>query len=161
MYYISKLLAELGLSNSKSKTNLKAAHSIEEIIPANTTYCYKFDLNITELDELLPIMYCLPIIHKTPVGARFIVASYYWSTNPLSDKISKNFKMILTLQKVFIKKGFFYLGCKKFKILLAKLAVILELGLRSISKKITSLMFLSIYTPPQHALTHIILFVSK
>ena len=43
--------------------------------------------------------------------------------------------------------------------ILAELVVILKLGLRSISKRITSLIFLNIYTPPQHALTHIILFV--
>ena len=30
-----------------------------------------------------------------------------------------------------------------------------------ISRRITSLIFLNIYTPPQHALTHIILFVLK
>ena len=40
---------------------------------------------------------------------------------------------------------------------LAKLVVILKLGLRSISKRITSLIFLNIYTLPQYALTHIIL----
>ena len=39
--------------------------------------------------------------------------------------------------------------------------VILKLGLRSISKRITSLIFLKIYTPPQHALTCINLFVLK
>ena len=43
----------------------------------------------------------------------------------------------------------------------AKLVVILKLGLRNISKRITSLIFLNIYTPPQHALTHIILFCFK
>ena len=41
--------------------------------------------------------------------------------------------------------------------ILAKLVVILKLGLRNISKRITSLIFLNIFTPPQHALTHIIL----
>ena len=35
--------------------------------------------------------------------------------------------------------------------ILAKLVVILKLGLRSISKRITSLIFLNIYTLPQHA----------
>ena len=43
----------------------------------------------------------------------------------------------------------------------AKLVVNLKLGLRNISKRIKSLIFLSIYTPRQHALTHIILFVLK
>ena len=41
--------------------------------------------------------------------------------------------------------------------ILAKLVVILKLGLRSISKRITSLIFLNIYTLLQHALTRIIL----
>ena len=45
--------------------------------------------------------------------------------------------------------------------ILAKLAVIVKLGLRNISKRITSLIFLKIYTPTQHALTHIIFFVLK
>ena len=44
---------------------------------------------------------------------------------------------------------------------LAKLVYISRLGLRNISKRIKSLIFLNIYTLPQHALTHIILFVSK
>ena len=41
-------------------------------------------------------------------------------------------------------------------VILAKLVVILKLGLRNISSRITSLLFLNIYTPPQHALTHVI-----
>ena len=45
--------------------------------------------------------------------------------------------------------------------ILAKHVVILELGLRSISKRISCLIFLNIYTPPEHTLTHIILFSLK
>ena len=41
--------------------------------------------------------------------------------------------------------------------ILPKLVVILKLELRSISKRITNLIFLNIYTPPQHALNHIII----
>ena len=48
-------------------------------------------------------------------------------------------------------------------VVLAKLVklVILKLGLRNISERITSLIFLNIYTPPQHALACIILFFKK
>ena len=42
IYYISKLLEELDLSFSKSKTYSKATHFIEEIIQANICYCKKF-----------------------------------------------------------------------------------------------------------------------
>ena len=45
--------------------------------------------------------------------------------------------------------------------ILAKLVAILKLGLGSISKMIKSLIFLNIYIPPQHALTHIVFFVLK
>ena len=45
--------------------------------------------------------------------------------------------------------------------ILAELISILKLGLRIILKRITSLIFLNIYTPLQCALTHIILFVLK
>ena len=38
--------------------------------------------------------------------------------------------------------------------ILAKLVAILKLRLWNISKRITSLIFLNIYTPLQHALTH-------
>ena len=62
-------------------------------------------------------MYWLPKIHKTPVGARFIVPSYYCSTNPFSDTISKNVKMIFNTVESFHKKGFFYLGCKKLMVI--------------------------------------------
>ena len=60
-----------------------------------------FDLNITGLDKLLPIMYCLPKMHKTPIGARFIVASNYCSMKPISDTTSKIFKMILNTVESF------------------------------------------------------------
>ena len=72
IYYISRLLTENGLSNSISKIYSKAAYPIKEIIQANINYCKKFDLNITELDKLLPILYWLLKIHKTPIGARFL-----------------------------------------------------------------------------------------
>ena len=112
--YISKLLVKVGLSNSKSKTYPKAAHSIEEIIQGNISYCKTFDLNITELDKSLPIMYWLPKMHKTPVGARFIVASHYCSTNPLCDTISKIFIMVFNTVESFHNKSVYYSGCKKF-----------------------------------------------
>ena len=38
--------------------------------------------------------------------------------------------------------------------ILVKLVINLKLGLRMISRRITSLISLNIYTPPQHALTH-------
>ena len=80
-------------------------------------------------------MYWLPKIHKTPVGARFIVASYYCSTNPLSDTISKNFKMIFNTVESFHKKGFFYLGCKKFWVVQNSFPIATMLNKINVKKK--------------------------
>ena len=80
-------------------------------------------------------MYWLPKILKTPVGARFIVASYYCSTNPLSDTISKNFKMIFNTVESFHKKGFFYLGCKKFWVVQNSFPIATMLNKINVKKK--------------------------
>ena len=56
--HISKFLAEVGFSNSKAYS--KTTHSIEEITHADINYYKKFELIITELDKLVPIMYWLP-----------------------------------------------------------------------------------------------------
>ena len=52
-------------------------------------------------------MYWLPKIHKALAGATFIVVLYYCSTNPLSDTISKIFKVIFNTVESFHKKSFF------------------------------------------------------
>ena len=80
-------------------------------------------------------MYWLPKIHKTPVVTRFIVSSYYCSTNPLSDTISKNFKMIFNTAESFHKKGFFYLGCKKFWVVQNSFPIATMLNRINVKKK--------------------------
>ena len=66
-YYISKLLAEVYPNKNKNLTSTysQTQKSREEIIKTNIKYCKKFDLNITEQDKTLPIMYWLPKMHKT------------------------------------------------------------------------------------------------
>ena len=85
-YYVTKLLAEVSLSNSESKTYSKVIQYIEEMIQAIINYCKRFDLNITKLSN----------------------------TKPLSNTISEIFKMIFNTVEIFNNKSFFYSGCKKF-----------------------------------------------
>ena len=105
--YISKLLAVVDLSNSEFKTYSKPTHSIKEIIQENINYCKKFDLNTEKIDQSLTIMYGLPKIHKTPFGNRFIVTLKSCATKPLSDAISRIFKMIFNTVESFHNKSFF------------------------------------------------------
>ena len=80
----------------------------------------------------------LPKIHETPVGARFIVASYYCSNNPLSETISKNFKMIFNAVENLHRKGFFYLGCRKFWVVQNSFSIATMLNKINVKKKSVS-----------------------
>ena len=50
-------------------------------------------------------MYCLPKMHNTPIGARVIDASMNCSTKPLSNVISKVFKMTFNHVESFHRKS--------------------------------------------------------
>ena len=80
-------------------------------------------------------MYWLPKTYKTPIAARFVVASYYCSTNLFSATISKNFKIIFNTVKSFHKKGFFYLGCNKFWVMQNSFSIATMLNKINFKKK--------------------------
>ena len=103
-------------------------------------YSYRtFDLIITGLDKLLPILYWLPKMHKTPIGARFNVASNYCSTKPLSDTTSKLFKMILNTVESFHTQSFFHSGCEKFWVVQNSFPIATKLNKINVKKKAKSI----------------------
>ena len=114
-------------------------------------------------------MYWLPKMHKTPVGARFIVASYYCSTNPLSDTISQIFIMIFNTVESFHNKSFFYSGCKKFWVVQNYFPIGTKLNKINVKKKaksISTFNFSNLHTTILHklllkVLSEIINFVFK
>ena len=73
------------------------------------------------------------------------------------DLVRKEFQLLQILNDPSIK----YLIKPILPILYENDVKLLKLGLRNISKRITSFKFLNIYTPPQHALTRITLFLLK
>ena len=133
-HYISKLSAEVGFSNSKSKTYSKVTHSIVEVIQAN--YCQKLDLNIAEPDKTLPVVRWLPKMDKTAIGARFIVVSKIIITNLLSGIISKIFEMNFNTVKNFHNKIYFqnYICYKKFWALQNSFPIVTELNKIGVSE---------------------------
>ena len=117
---------------------------ITEIISRSTPqifccYSYRtFDLSITGLAKLLPILYWLPKMHKTPIGARFNVASNYCSTKPLSDTTSKLFKMILNTVESFHTQSFFHSGCEKFWVVQNSFPIATKINKSNVKKKAKS-----------------------
>ena len=53
----------------------------------------KFGLNVAEESKRLPHIYWLPKLHKNPVKFRFINAAHNCSVKPLSQAITKFFKI--------------------------------------------------------------------
>ena len=98
-------------------------------------------------------MHWLPKIHKTPAGARFIVVSYYCSTNPLSDIISKIFKMVFNTPESFHNKSFSYSCCKTFWAVQNYFPIVTKLNKINVKKKAKSIStfdFSALYTTILH-----------
>ena len=53
-------------------------------------------------------MHWLSKMNKTPIGAKFLVASYNCSAKPLSGVISNVFKLTFNHVKIFHRKNLFH-----------------------------------------------------
>ena len=62
----------------------------------------------------LPIMYWFPKLHKTPVGARFIIASKNSCTKPLPGAIFKAFQIEFKHVYNFHNKSTFFSSYKRY-----------------------------------------------
>ena len=94
----------------------------------------------------------LPKVHKTPISARFIVASGNCYAKSLSDT---NFTMIFNILGNFRIKNFFYLGCRKFQVLQNSFPVVTKLNkinLKQKAKSISIFDFRTLYTTIPHKL---------
>ena len=98
-----------------------------------------FDLNITGLDKLLPILYWLPKMYKTPLGARFIVALSYYSMKPLTDTTPKLFKIICNTVESFHNQSFCHSRCEKFWVVQNSFPIAIKLNKINVKKKAKSI----------------------
>ena len=152
-YYITRLLSEVGVPNGNNPTYQQTNKDSEHIICDNIELCEKFGLETTEQDKCLPIMYWIPKMHKTPVDARFIIASAKCSTKPLSKAVTKVFKLIFTQTKNFHAKSKFYSRYNKFWVVENSSTVIGKLdsiNARKKAKEISTYDFKTLYTKIEH-----------
>jgi len=151
-FYISKLLSEV--SNSSS-TYSHVTHSQNDLISANKRFCKRFGLEVSEQQNTLPSMYWIPKMHKSPVGARFIVASKTCSTKPLTEVISRIFKMLYNHVENFHRKSYFYSSYRKFWVVQNSFPVIQQMdriNARGNAKRISTFDFSTLYTTIPHDL---------
>ena len=154
-FYLSELLKEVGINNPPSSTYSLSDRTKENIVTYNKNYSKEFDLNITQQDESLPIMYWIPKLHKNPIGKRFIVASKKCSTKPLTSVVSRVFKMFFAHIESFNKKSRFYSNFKKFWVVENSFPVLEKIDKINRKKNAKSLYtfdFSTLYTTIPHKL---------
>ena len=84
------------------------------IIEKHLDYQIGRNIEVDEEMEKLPTMYWSPKIHKTPTGARFIIASKLASLKPLAIDITAIFKCIYSHLRRYYHMAEFYSGIKHF-----------------------------------------------
>ena len=162
-FYVSKLISEI----SGNDTYLQSDKDLDTIVKENEEMCKKFGLTLSEKFKTLPIMYWIPKMHKNPIGCRFIVASKTCSSKPLTQVISKVFKVIYRHVENFHKKSRFFSGFSKFWVVENSFPVIEHLNrinAKKKAKRISTFDFATLYTTLPHdllvtVLTSIIKFV--
>ena len=88
------ILKEIGhLGEEGNNTYVKSGREASEIISENNEYTSRLKFQ-TEDDNILPVMYWTPKMHKTPIGKRFIIDSKKCSTKKISKVVSSIFKLI-------------------------------------------------------------------
>ena len=125
------------------------------IIEKNVKINKKYGLDTVENQKCLPIMYWTPKMHKSPIGARFIIASKKCSTKPLTEAVSKTFKMIFAHVNSFHRKSRFYSGYNRFWVVENSFPIIEKLNLINKNSKATAIStfdFSTLYTTLPHAL---------
>ena len=146
-------MQEVGINSAPCQTYRVVEDTKENIISNNKNFCNKFDLQVVQDFQSLPIMYWMPKLHKNPIGSRFIIASKKCSTKPLSTVISRVFKMIFAHVESFHKKSHFYSSFKKFWVVQNSFPVLKKLDQINMKKNAKSLYtfdFSTLYTTIPH-----------
>jgi len=152
-FYVNRLLKEVGIPGDTVPTYQISLENKEEIISTNAELCHRYGLNLSEDQQILPIMYWTPKMHYTPSRARFIMASANCSTKPLSRVMSNTFKLIVNQVQNFHDKSTFYRNYNRFwviknsKPLIDKLDVI---NTKKRAKEISTFDFSTLYTKLPH-----------
>ena len=153
-FYIERILMEVGLKGSTSETYKLSTKTPAEVIDSNIQLCNTYHLNASDKDHSLPLMYWMPKMHYAPSRARFIIASKFCSTKPLSTLMSVIFRKIFDQIQNFHLKCKFYKNYNRFWViqnsspLLQKLK---DLNERGKATKISTFDFSTLYTKLPHA----------
>ena len=153
-YYIERILKEIGLEGSPNATYSISDQTPDSINFTNSELCEQLYLKLPDSSVKLPAMYWIPKLHKTPIGARFIIASKSCSIKPISKAVSSVFKLIFKQIELFHAKSKFYSNYNLFWVIQNSRPVIekmKQINSRNKAKSITTYDFSTLYTNIPHS----------
>ena len=113
----------------------------------------KFGLNVPEESKRLPHIYWLPKLHKNPVKFRVIIAAPNCSVKPLSQAITKIFKLFYRQIEKYNAKSYYFSYVKTFWIIQDNENVInsiKKLNKRNALRSMATFDFSTLYTKIPH-----------
>lgn len=154
-FYAQVLVKELGLDGlTGNRTYEKVNHSVDHFIKADCSNLLKeFNIPVTEDSKKLPHIYWLPKLHKNPIKFRFIIAAPNCSVKPLSQAITKVFKLFYRQIEGYNLKSYFFSNVKTFWVIQNNEEVIKcikRLNKRNALRSMSTFDFSTLYTKIPH-----------
>ena len=115
-FYAEVLIKELGLDQANGSTQStyeKISISSDDLIKDDCKALReKFSLEVPDSSKLLPHIYWMPKLHKTPIKFRFIIAAPNCSIKPLAKSLTKLLKLFYRQMENYNKKNAFLFSCE-------------------------------------------------
>ena len=170
-YYVEVLVKELGLAHVHSNTYEPIFNvDLSGIVKQQVDEIHNvFGIRVSKDMQTLPDIYWLPKLHKTPIKARFIIASQKCTVKKLSKDITSIFKLAYKQVETYNCKARIFSDINTFWIIQNSTPVIEafdKINRKKNAKVVSSFDFSTLYTNIPHAklfhaLSSIINFIFK
>lgn len=155
-HYVHVLVKELGVADGHTNTYVPVLNTNTlSIIKQHTNDMDKeFGIRISDEMKILPDIYWLPKLHKTPIKERFIIASQKCTLKKLSKDITSIFKLAYEQVENYNHKARRFSGINTFWVIQNSTPVLETLdkiNSRNNAKVVSSFDFSTLYTKIPHA----------
>ena len=153
-YYMKMIYKELGkLEEEGVDTYVPIQEHEVNVIERHSNCMKKIKINIQEDQKSLPFIYWIPKFHKSPVKARFIIASSRSTTKILAHNISISLKRLISVRKNYCKKIYDLTGIKRWWVIdnnVDVISCINKINDKNGAKNINTYDFSTLYTSIPH-----------
>ena len=156
-FYAEVIVKELGLNGGVACPTYECIRDlrINDIVHKDVLQLdEKFNLTVPDESKVLPHIYWLPKLHKNPIKFRFIIAAPKCSIKPLSQTITKVFKLFYRQIEAYNAKSRFFSSVKTFWVLQNNedvIASVEKLNKRNSVRTMSTFDFSTLYTKIPHS----------